>query len=139
MSDEQTDMGSKPDEKEDDVLYEGDDANEGEEINWNEEADNLHGWFTPPQGTTEVVFMDDGVFETRDYEGEEREVAVFAVEVDGARQKWSVTKASSPSSLFGQLARFAKAQDGLAGESVTLIRNGKGTDTQYTVQEAADL
>lgn len=152
MSDEQTDLGSKPDEEandadsnteEEETLYEGENADQS--FDWDEESENLgtSDWFNPDPGTHDVTFLDDGRQDTREYDGEEgkevREVGIFTVEVDGEEKQWSVTKGSTESSLWGQLVKVAKARDGLKGEEITLIRTGTGSDTTYTVQEAADL
>lgn len=71
--------------------------------------------------------------------GETRDVAVFRVEVDGEEMRWSITKGQSDSSLWGQLVKVAQDRGGLEGETINLIRTGTGTDTTYTVEEAADL
>lgn len=52
---------------------------------------------------------------------------------------YAVTLGQTKSSQWGQLARLGKDRDGLEGEEVTIIRNGTGTDTTYTVLEAAEL
>ncbi len=144
MSDHETDQGSKPD-QDGEVIVEGSETSGTNEIDWDEEHDNLGSeWFNPDPGTHKVVFLDDGEIDTRTYEDdngnkEEREVGIFTVDVDGETLKWSVTKGSTESSLWGQLVKYAKHHDGLAGEEITLIRNGEGSDTTYTVQEAAEL
>lgn len=138
-------VGSKPDtqseEDESGVIF-GDENPGDVESFWDEEAERLgqsSDWFKPEPGTSVVTFLDEGEDDTREYEGETRQVRVFSVEVDGEEMYWSVTKGRSESSLYGQLVKVAQSEGGLSGVSVSLIRSGTGTDTQYTVQEAADL
>lgn len=144
---EQDELGSQPESSDADknsgVIF-GDSDPEEVESFWEEEAEKISeasewSWFKPEPGTTEVLFLDEGEDQTRSYEDETREVRVFTVEVDGEDLKWSVTKGRSESSLYGQLVKVARSEGGLTGVSVSLIRSGTGTDTQYTVQEAADL
>lgn len=117
---------------------------EADEIDFEEEAQNLSGYFTPDTGKTEIEFLDNGTKDTVTYENdtgenEERDVAKFTVSVDGEKKTWTVNVAQSPSSLYGQLMKVGADRGGLVGETITLIRQGTGTDTQYTVEEAADL
>lgn len=116
--------------------------NKDEGLNFEDEFENLQAgsqWFNPEEGTHKVTFLDNGKEEERTYDNETRKVAVFTVEVEGEELKWSVTKGVSESSLFGQLMKYGAAAQGLKGETITLIRSGQGQDTQYTVQEAADI
>lgn len=134
MSEEQKSVAeSSADNSEEDVIFDGTD--------WEKEADKLgtSEWFTPKTGTQTIRFLDDGEQEQREYDDEVRDVQVFTVKVGGEEMKWSVTRGSTESSLWGQLVKIGADRGGLEGEEVTLIRNGTGNDTQYTVQEAADL
>jgi hypothetical protein len=139
----QSEVGSKPDsedagESEEDVIFEGDAG-----IDYEQEFEELGGseFFTPSEGTNEIKFVSEGTADTVTYDEDEgpRDVVRYDVVVDGEEFVWSVNKASSPSSLWGQLVKVARSKGGLEGEEITLIRNGTGTDTQYTVTEAADL
>jgi hypothetical protein len=108
---------------------------------WEEEAERIgsNDWFSPKPGSQTVRFLDEGEEQTREYDDEVRDVQVFTVKVGGDELKWSVTKGETESSLWGQLVKVAVDREGLEGEELTLIRNGAGSDTQYTVQEAAEL
>lgn len=135
------DEGSKPN-TDQDVILDGEDEETQEGFDFSNEYENLTSgsqWFNPEPGTHEVKFLDNGKSDTREYEGETRPVGIFTVEVSGEEKKWSVTKGQSESSLWGQLMKYGKSQGSLKGEEITLIRSGEGTDTTYTVQEAADL
>lgn len=116
---------------------------EADEIDFEHEAENLSGYFTPDTGKTEIEFLDNGTKDTVTYENdgekEQRDVAKFTVAVDGEKKTWTVNVAQSPSSLYGQLMKVGADRGGLVGETIHLIRQGTGTDTQYTVEEAADL
>lgn len=123
--------------QESDVVF----GEEDPENFWSNEAEKLgqSDWFNPDTGSTEITFLNEGKNETRTYEGEKRPVRVFNVEVEGKELKWSVTRGRSESSLYGQLVKVGADSNGLTDVTITLIRQGTGTDTQYTVQEAADL
>lgn len=130
---------SKSDNSQEQVFEE---ENEDQGFDFDEEYENLSAgsqWFNPDEGTHQVKFLDNGKEEERTYDEETRKVAVFQIEVNGEEKKWSVTKGKSESSLFGQLMKYGRAAEGLKGEEITLIRSGTGQDTQYTVQEAADI
>ena len=139
MSEQESIAGSSAEDSDDDqeVIFDGRD--------WEKEANRIGSsdWFKPESGTQKVTFLDEGDDQERKYqddgETEVREVCVFRVKVGGDELNWSVTKGTTDSSLWGQLVKFARDRGGLVGETVTLIRNGTGSDTQYTVQEAADL
>ena len=121
----------------------GETIKEADGIDFENEAENLSGYFTPDTGKTEIEFLDNGTKDTLTYENdgekEQREVAKFTVAVDGEKKTWTVNVAQSPSSLYGQLMKVGADRGGLVGETIHLIRQGTGTDTQYTVEEAADL
>ena len=131
------DSSAEDSEEDEEVIFDGRD--------WNQEADRIgtSDWFKPKAGTQKIKFLDEGDDQEREYqddgETEVREVCVFSVQVGGDELKWSVTKGTTDSSLWGQLVKVAQDRGGLEGETVTLIRNGTGSDTQYTVQEAANL
>lgn len=131
------DSSAEDSEEDEEVIFNGRD--------WDEKADRIGSsdWFTPKTGTQKIRFLDEGDDQEREYEddGETdvREVCVFRIKCGGDEMKWSVTKGTTDSSLWGQLVKVAQDRGGLEGETVTLIRNGTGSDTQYTVQEAANL
>lgn len=58
---------------------------------------------------------------------------------DDVEYVYSVTEASTKASQWGQVARVGEDRNGLDGEELTFVRTGTGTDTNYTVLEAADL
>lgn len=127
---------------EDDGTFE--DANQGQqnEIDYEEQADTLAAdWFNPDPGKHKVKFLDNGQMQTFEYDEDEepKPGAVFTVEVDGKEMKWSVNQAKSSTSLWGQLILYGKENGGLEGEIITLVRSGTGTDTNYTVPEAAEI
>lgn len=120
------------------------DENQGQqnEIDYDEQAETLAAdWFNPDPGKHKVKFLDNGQMQTFEYDEDEepKPGAVFTVEVDGKEMKWSVNKAKSSTSLWGQLILYGKENGGLKGETITLVRSGTGTDTNYTVPEAAEI
>ena len=127
----------------DNVVYDG--SKEESAIDFDEEASNLQDdeFWTPPTGTTKVTFMDNGRKTSVHYDEDDEPTpkAIFKIRVEDeeGEKLWSITRGKSASSLYGQLVRVGKDRGGLVGEELTLIRNGEGKQTQYTVQEAADL
>jgi len=123
-------MGSDPDSSDDGLDYQT-------------EAENLvegSQWWNPPEGRSEVTFLNDGRETTSEMpDGDVVDQVVFEIDVDGEERLWSVTKAQSKVSLYGQLVQVGAAYEGLEGETIHLIRQGEGSDTTYTVEEAADL
>jgi hypothetical protein len=114
-----------------------------EGIDFDKEAENLDEgaeWFKPETGKTEITFLSNGRQETREGfedEDEEREVVVFEIEVDGEEKLWSVNKATTTSSLYGQIVQFATQEcDGdLNGQTMTLKKTGSDLNTNYIVVE----
>jgi len=121
-----------------------------------------------PEGKTELKFLDDGTKTTVNFGTEDnpdlQDKVMYEVEVvDGnvvhkdednneiqiseddmedyedTELIYSVTEASTKASQWGQIARVGQDRQGLKGESLTFVRTGTGTDTNYTVLEAADL
>lgn len=112
-------------------------------INWGEEVENLSEsgdgteYWTPEQGKQEVKFLDEGE-EYRDkkkFDDNERDYVKFRVEVDGEEYIWDLAKGSTPGSKFGQIARYAKQNGGLEGETVTWFRQGEGQQTNHLLLE----
>jgi len=52
---------------------------------------------------------------------------------------YAVTRGSTEESQWGQIARVGEAREGLADEEVTIFRNGTGKNTNYLVEDAAEL
>jgi hypothetical protein len=137
MSDQQSvaDTSAEDSDQDDNVIFDGRD--------WDQEKEQLDksgsNWFNPDPGTQKLRFLDDGEDQVREYDDEKKDVVVFTIKIGGEEKKWSVNKGTTDSSLWGQLVTVAQDRGGLEGEEITLIRSGTGSDTQYTVQEAADL
>lgn len=135
MSSQKSVADSADNSDQDDVIFDATD--------WEKEAEKIGSseWFKPSTGKQTLKFLNEGKEEERQYDEDEevKKVQVFEILVGGEEKKWSVTKGQSESSLWGQLVKFAVDRGGLEGEEITLIRNGTGSDTQYVVDEAADL
>ena len=111
-----------------------------EGIDFDDEIENLDDgaeWFKPETGKTEITFLSNGEVQTRDYDDGEQEVVVFEVEVDGEEMMWSVNKATTKTSLYGQIVQFASEECGgdLNGQTMTLKKTGSGMNTNYIVVE----
>jgi len=123
------------------TLFSSDDEAD-QSIDWESEELNIEErkeWFKPPEGKTKIKFLDNGHKEKREYDGEERDVAVFKIEVDGEEMLWSVTCGTTPTSLYGQITEVAaKNGHSLEGVEIHLLRKGTKSDTSYTIPEAMD-
>ena len=116
---------------------------------WEAEADKVGStddgeqteWFTPPQGRTEITFT--GEFneqtEQKKYDDEEHDYVYFDIIVDDTPMVWSMKKAYSENSKYGQIAKYAGAVGGLEDETVTWMRRGEGTDTTHVLLDLDDV
>ena len=112
---------------------------------WNKEAEQLgtsHFW-KPETGQYRVKFLDEGkpsVYEDRK-SGKIAEQINFRVEVDGQEKEWTVTKARTINSLYGQIALLGRYHGGLTDKTITLLVkfDRKNNKREYTVQEALPL
>jgi hypothetical protein len=118
------------------------------ELDWQNEVENLYDssdddvdYFKPPQGRTEITFLDDGEeYSTqKDWDEEENDYVVFRVEVDGEEFKWEMKKGQTPGSKFGMIARYAAAKGGLAEKTVTWFRQGEEQNTNHMLLELDEI
>lgn len=98
-------------------------------------------WFTPPEGRTEVTFT--GEYNEREeqkrFDEEPHTYVYFDILVDGEEYVWSMKKAYSENSKYGQIAKYAGAVGGLEDETVTWMRRGEGTDTVHVLLDLDDM
>lgn len=114
-----------------------------EDLVWDEEVDNLTQsgndveYFKPEKGRQKVTFLNDGTvyMDQKKFDDSERQYVKFRVEVDGSEMVWDMAKGTTPSSKFGQIARYAKSVGGLEGESVTWFRQGEKQDTTHVLMD----
>ena len=112
---------------------------------WNKEANALgtSNFWKPESGTYKVKFLDDGRPATyKDQKtGRETEQVDFKVEMGGEEKVWTVTKARTVNSLYGQIALVGRHQGSLAEKEITLLvkYDQKNNKREYTVQEALPL
>lgn len=122
---------------------------EQQKIVWSEEAkkigkNNNTEFFTPETGKNQIEFLGEGQDEEKDFsdedeEPEPEEFRRFKVIVDGEEMKWDVRKATSESSLYGQIVLYADAVGGLEGESIELYRQGTGMNTSYVLTDLSEI
>ncbi len=111
---------------------------------WEKEAGKIgsSNFWKPETGTHKVKFLDDGTPTV--YKGSDKretEQLTFKVLVNGEPKDWSVTKAMTVNSLYGQIALLGRFHGSLAGKEMTLLVkfDQKNDKREYTVQEALPL
>lgn len=151
-------------EEEQEVIFDGDDfdySSEAEQLSDGSGDGDDRQLVNLTEGKTTLKFLSEPSREEWNYGSEEEpDIAVkmvFPVKVvegsvtvgdetrsaeqidDDEELYYAVTKGKTESSQWGQLVQVGNAEDGLEGEEVTIFRNGSGVDTNYMVQEAAEL
>ena len=102
-------------------------------------------WWKPTEGMHKVTFLENLKEPTkrtiRQPDGKEKEVeqSDVLIEVDKKRYKWSITKAITKKSLWGQLMYFGKNVKDLTGQTCTIIVKGQGKQRDYTIFEVVQL
>ena len=115
-------------------------------IDYQTEANNLNGgFFKPTEGQTTITLLSE-MSEKKDREiknaetGEAEktiEVVPLEVKVKGERMTWEVPTNTSKSSLYGQLISLGQKWGNLQNQEITLLRQGVGRATRYTILEAS--
>jgi len=117
-------------------------------MNYDEEykrAKKGSGTFWKPNvGSYTVKILEEGTERTQEWEGKTIEKLGIPIDVDGDQYVWSVTKANSLISTYGQLMAVGKFKGKLKGETLTVvIMKQKGRDgrefNKVTIVEAAKL
>ena len=113
--------------------------------NWEKEAGDLGTsvFWKPETGVHKVKFLDDGtpkIYKDKNT-GEENEQTNFKALVNGEEKEWTVTKARTVNSLYGQIALIGRYHGSLVGKEITLLVkfDQKNNKREYTVQEALPL
>jgi hypothetical protein len=112
---------------------------------WNKEAEQLgsSNFWKPQTGQYTVKFLDDGTPSTYEDKNSGRvtEQLNFKVEIDGEEKEWTVTKARTVNSLYGQIALLGRYHGSLVEKTITLLVkfDQQNNKREYTVQEALDL
>lgn len=112
---------------------------------WNKEAEQLGStnFWKPQTGQHRVKFLDDGTPATYEDKNSGRitEQLNFRVEIEGEEKDWTVTKARTVNSLYGQIALLGRYHGSLVGKTITLLVkfDQQNNKREYTVQEALEL
>jgi len=112
---------------------------------WKKEAEQLgsSNFWKPQTGQYKVKFLDDGTPSTYEDKNSGRvtEQLNFKVEIDGEEKEWTVTKARTVNSLYGQIALLGRYHGSLVEKTITLLVkfDQQNNKREYTVQEALDL
>lgn len=112
------------------------------EKDWNSEVDALTEgteFLKMEAGTHKVKFLNEGEAKVIEWDGKQIDKVFFNVEKEGEQYTWSVTKARTYSSLYGQIALFAKHNNGLTDKTLTVVVKGSGKQKDYTIMESLDL
>jgi len=115
-------------------------------MDYEKEASELResNWLKLDEGKHTLVCLSDlsePKTETKTIKGEQKTLtqSILRVEYEGKQYQWSVTKAPTPSSTWGQLVRLGKAWGSLVGKPLTVMIKGTGQNRDYTIQEALEL
>lgn len=118
-------------------------------MDWNAEADKLGdkgvGRFFKAKGfmSYKITFLDEGVEKEHKFPTGDKPVpqVSFRIKNDGEEQTWDVSKSVMKTSLYGQIALVARANDGrLTGLTIILNTIGESMkDRKYFIQEALHL
>ena len=111
---------------------------------WNSEADALgtSNFWKPESGSHKVTFKDDGEPSTyTDPKGRVTDQMNFEIEVGGEEKTWTVTKAKTVNSLFGQISLIGQQHGSLEGKTITLLVkfDKQNNKREYTIEEALPL
>ena len=111
---------------------------------WNEETEQLGSgnFWKPETGNHKVRFLDDGrPSHYRDPQGRVTDQINFKIKVNGEEKIWTVTKARTVNSLYGQIVLMGKFHGNLEGKEITLLVKFDhfNNKREYTVQEALPL
>ncbi len=110
---------------------------------WNQEAENLGGSFWKPNsGTHKVKFLDNGTDTIyTNPKGNETPQKEFKIETDGEEKIWTVTKAKTVNSLWGQIVLVGRYHGTLENKEITLLvkYDEANNKREYTIQEALPL
>lgn len=101
-------------------------------------------YFKPEEGVHTIVFLEDlkePVEKTISIDGKDKKIfqSDVLIEFNKERKVWSITKAETHNSLWGQLLLIGKHKGSLVGESVTIMVKGQGKSRDYTITEAVKL
>lgn len=111
---------------------------------WNKETELLGStnFWKPETGSHKVHFLDDGKeTQYRDPHGRVTDQMNFKIRVDGEQKLWTMTRAKTVNSLFGQIALIGKYHIDLTGKDITLLVkfDQLNNKREYTVEEALPL
>ena len=111
---------------------------------WNKETELLgsSNFWKPETGSHIVLFLDNGrPSQYRDAQGRVTDQVNFKIKVGGDEKVWTVTKARTVNSLFGQIALIGNYHGTMEGKEITLLVkfDQLNNKREYTVQEALPL
>jgi hypothetical protein len=111
---------------------------------WNKETEQLgsSNFWKPDTGSHKVLFLDNGrPSQYRDAQGRVTDQVNFKIEVDEDEKIWTVTKAKTVNSLYGQIALLGRYHGSLEGKTITLLVkfDRPNNKREYTVKEALPL
>jgi hypothetical protein len=113
-------------------------------MEWNKELNELKEqerveFWKASEGKHTIKFLDEGTPHDFEWEGEHIQKINFKIEVQNKPQTWSVTKGSTLTSLYGQIASIGVQRGKLTGTSINLLVKGEKLARQYIIIEALDL
>lgn len=119
------------------------------ETDWKLEVENLKTsedfettpFFKPKEGIHKVLILGDrGIREVNMPDGTVKKKLFLDIEYNKDKYTWSINKALTKRSLFGQIAILGAHWEGnLSGKLITLVVKGDGKLRSYSIREAEDL
>ena len=111
---------------------------------WNKETEILgtSNFWKPETGSHKVHFLDNGnPTQYKDPQGRVTDQMNFKIKVDGEQKLWTMTKAKTVNSLYGQIVLLGKYHGSLEGKEITLLVkfDHLNNKREYTVEEALPL
>jgi len=112
---------------------------------WNKEAELLGStnFWKPQTGQYSVKFLNDGTPSTYEDKNSGKVTGQlnFKIEIEDELKEWTVTKARTVNSLYGQIALLGRYHGSLVGKTITLLVkfDQQNNKREYTVQEALNL
>ena len=115
-------------------------------MNYEEEVKKLSSgadWFRATTGVYSIKILSEPV-EIEPYvdkDDPERKTPRIKLDIETNNKKfaWSISKATTKNSLYGQLMILGLCFGKLEGSKITLICNAEGKKTTYMIQEALPL
>lgn len=91
-------------------------------------------WWRPEEGIYDIIWRSEPESRMAEFNGEQKEQMVFAIEVKGQKFNWSMNRSKSKRSLWYQVCELANRMGGTLLNKPTRIKIvGQGRDRSYAI------